>query len=438
MSNAWSILHGMIQPYAYGYGHPPLAWIQIASWVQLTGGFFIFGNALNSGRVLMLFYAVGCSLLVYLIVRRLGASRSSGLLAMIIFSLSPLSITYQRQVLLDNVATFWMLLSFFLLVVGNSRLSYIVFAAISFGIAILSKEIFLLFMPAMIYAVWLQTTKFQRKFAMVAFIYTVVAVSSSFIMMCILIGELFPYSWHLPWDHHEHLSLIATFIGQTQRGGTAGNDFANNWKTWTSGDFVLMVCSVAATAFNLIVGWWKRKQLLLALLAISFWLLLIRGGVVFSFYIIPLIPLVAINTAFAINTIMSWLGKLLHFDLIRAILVLGVIAVIVPYDVQNSTIVFTQHPTSAQTQAMTWIRANIPHNDFVVINSYLYMDMREPGGTAVSDGATYPYANVYQNAATDPTIAQAILNNNWDRIDYIVADSEMKNDIELGGSAYML
>ena len=43
MMSAWAITHGMIEPYAYGYGHPPLAWIQIAAWVKLTGGFLPLG-----------------------------------------------------------------------------------------------------------------------------------------------------------------------------------------------------------------------------------------------------------------------------------------------------------------------------------------------------------------------------------------------------------
>ena len=96
MASAWAILHGTLTPYPYGYGHPPLGWVQIAAWVQLTGGFFTFGNAINSGRVLMLLYAVAGSLLVYLIIRRLEGSRSAALLAMVIFSLSPLSLIYQR------------------------------------------------------------------------------------------------------------------------------------------------------------------------------------------------------------------------------------------------------------------------------------------------------------------------------------------------------
>src|SRR6266704_2565681 len=185
MSSAWAIVHGMITPYPYGYGHPPLGWIQIAAWIQLTGGFFTFGNALNSGRVLMLLYAVGSALLVYLIVRHLSGSLSAALLALVIFSFSPLSITYQRQVFLDNVATFWLLLSIYLLAVSNSRMLYIVLAGIAFGFSVLSKEVYLICLPIIIYAAWSHTTKFQRKFTLVSFIYAVIAICSGFVLMAI-------------------------------------------------------------------------------------------------------------------------------------------------------------------------------------------------------------------------------------------------------------
>src|SRR5438270_1634231 len=160
MSSAWAILNGMITVYPYGYGHPPLAWIQIAGWIQLTGGFFTFGNAINSGRVLMLLFALGSSLVVYLIARHSSNSRSVGLLAMLLFSLSPISLNYQRQVFLDNVSTFWLLLSLYLLMTSKSRLSYLVLAAFSFGCAFLSKEVFLVFMPVLIYIAWSHSTRY--------------------------------------------------------------------------------------------------------------------------------------------------------------------------------------------------------------------------------------------------------------------------------------
>jgi 4-amino-4-deoxy-L-arabinose transferase-like glycosyltransferase len=467
ISNAWAITQGLISPYSYGYGHPPLAWMQIAAWLQLTGGPFTFGNALNSGRAFMLLYAVGSALLVYLIVRRWSGSRSAALLALVIFSLSPLSITYQRQIFLDNVATFWLLLSLYLLARSKSRLIYLVLAAIAFGISVLSKEVYLIFFPTMIYAAWLHTTRFQRKFTLVPFIYIVIAVCSGFVLMAVLKDELFPYSWHLPWDTHPHLSMLDTFLGQAQR-GQSGGSFMYSWVTWLDNDIFFIVCSVAAPLFNLLHGLWTRRRLLLfallwlppfrffsqklrqkllsrdairvpdkhlliSLLAITYWLLLVRGGQVLSFYIIPLIPLVAINVAIACNTILGWPGKLVRFNVVRAVLLVIVVIAVVPYDVQATGFRFYQHPTSAQQQALGWVRANVPHNSFIVINSYLYVDLRVPGGQGIGDGAPYPHAEVYWNVAGDPELHVQALQNNPDRIDYIVADSEMLHDIQTTG-----
>ena len=433
MSNAWAITQGWISPYPYGYGHPPLAWIQIAGWLQLTGGPFTFGNALNSGRVFMLFYAVASALLVYLIVRRMGGSAIAGILALVVFSFSPLSITYQRQVFLDNIATFWMLLSLYLLVVGNSRLQYIIGAAVAFGFSVLSKEVYLICFPALIYAAWLYTTKFQRKFGMVSFIYAVIAVCSAFVLMAVLKDELFPYTWHLPWDTHPHLSMLDTLVGQAQR-GQVGGSFQASWEIWVDSDPVFIILSIVFPLFNLVYGWWNRKHLMLSLMAIIFWLLLIRGGQVLSFYILPLIPLAALNMALALNTILGWLGKLVRFDLVRAALLIVVIAVVLPYDIKTTGFRFYQHPTSAQQDAMVWVRNHVPHNAFIVINSYLYLDLQLPGGQGTGDGAPYPHAEVYWNVAFDPELHDLALQKNWDRIDYIVADSEMLHDIETYGS----
>jgi 4-amino-4-deoxy-L-arabinose transferase-like glycosyltransferase len=463
MSSAWATLNGMITVYPYGYGHPPLAWIQIAGWIQLTGGFFTFGNAINSGRVLMLLFALGSSLVVYLIARQISNSRSAGLLAMLLFSLSPISLNYQRQVFLDNISTFWLLLSLYLLIVSKSRLSYLVLAALSFGCAFLSKEVFLFFMPVLIYTAWLHSTRYQRKFTIIAFTYIIIACGFIFVLMAVLKGELFPYSWHLPWDHHPHLSMLDTFVQQVQRGQNQGK-FADSWYEWRRADRPLIEVGVIAIAFNLLVGLWKHRHLLtllppfrflkrwqvcdavtiqdwhllLSLLAIFFWLLLVRGGVVLPFYIIPMIPLLALNITAAISLILTLVGKLVRFKLLCALLIYAMIGVIVPYDLQHAQIAFTLHPTSAQGDAMVWVRNHVPRSDVIVINSYLYMDLHEAGGQGVGDGAVYPYAHVYWNAAYDPELHDLLLQGNWDRIDYIVADSEMLHDIEVTGTPMKL
>jgi hypothetical protein len=69
----------------------------------------------------------------------------------------------------------------------------------------------------------------------------------------------------------------------------------------------------------------------------------------------------------------------------------------------------------------------------IVINSNLYTDLHEQGGDGVGDGATYPHAEVYWNVAFDPELHDTLLQDNWDRIDYIVADPGMLQDINTSG-----
>ncbi len=446
MSNAWAVLHGMLQPYPYIYEQPPLGWIQIAAWVQLSGGFFTFGNAINSGRVLMLLYTAACSLLIYLIANRLSGSRSTGLLAMIIFSLSPLSIIYQRQVLLENIGTFWLLLALYLLVAGDSRLRATVLAAISLGIAVLTKELFLIFLPAMLYAVWLHSTTFQRKFALVVFAYITISLASFFVLLALLKGELLPPGV-LPWDNHAHPSLIGTFIAQFTQpvGGQSivyppfiAPDLSMSWATWTHIDSPFIFAGIGAVVINLIMGWWNRLQWVPALLALSFWLFLLHGGTVYPFHIVPLLPLMVLNIAIAINAPLKLATKHVGFDLARALLLFSLIGALIPYNMQFAAPSYSLQSTSAQSNALLWIRNNVPHNAVVIINSTLYTDLHEPGGEGVADGTTYPNAHIYWNVALDPAIHGGLLHDNWESIDYIVVDASMLHDMKTLDSSMLL
>lgn len=437
ISSAWSTLHGQISPYPYTYGHPPLGWFQLAIWTQLTGGFFTFGNALNSGRVAMLFYAAGSSFLIYLVAARLSGRRAVGLLAMVLFSFSPLSIVYQRQIYLDNIAVFWLLLSLYLVIASQSRLVFIVGAGLAFGCAVLSKETVAIFLPVMIYLLWLNISKYQRMFGLITFTYAVLGLGFGLVLLALMKGELFPYEWHLPWDQHPHLSLLDTLAGQVHRSQSEGS-FADSWNAWTNGDRVLVELSIAATAFNFVVGLWKRERLFVALAAASYWAFLLRGGVVLPFYVIVLIPFMALNAALAVDTLLNLTRRFARVELAGTVLVVCLGATIVATDFIHSEVELTQQPTVAQTEAMVWIRNHVSHDSVVVINSYLYMDLREPGGAGVGDGATYPYAHIYWNIAFDPKFHDGLLQNNWDRIDYIVADSEMLRDIQRAGGKMTL
>jgi 4-amino-4-deoxy-L-arabinose transferase-like glycosyltransferase len=432
IANAWAVTHGMLQPYTYTYTHPPLGWIQIAGWIQLTGGFFSFGNALNSGRVLMLLYMLGCALLVYLITSRLSGSRSAALLAMIIFALSPLGATYQREILIDNIGIFWLLLSLYLMVVGESRLSYIVFAGISLGMAVLSKESFLVFLPPMLYAAWLHATTFQRKFALVAFTYAAISVSSIIVLLAVLTNELFPPGF-IPGDHHTHPSLLLAIFQQAQAPFVTGT-FATSWAIWQQNDLLLLIASSIAIGINLVIGWTNRMYWLLALLAISFWAFLLLSSNVNPYAIVPLVPLMAINVAIAIGTPLKWLCRHIGFDLVRALLLFSLIGAFIPSTIQYTQPAFAQNQTLPQTNALAWIRTNVPHNAVVITNSYLYTDLH----TASDLSASFPNTQIYLNAALDPVIHGRLLHDDWNKIDYIVVDAQMRSEINTPGGPLLL
>lgn len=141
MAQAWSLIkEGKLAPYTYWYDHAPAGWILIALWTIVTGGFFTFGFSVNSGRVLMLILHILSAAFLYIATKQLTNCKYAGLLSVLIFSLTPLGIYFQRRVLLDNIMTFWLLLSLVLIMRNNYKLRYSIISAVTFGISILTKE----------------------------------------------------------------------------------------------------------------------------------------------------------------------------------------------------------------------------------------------------------------------------------------------------------
>ena len=414
MANAWAVTHNMIQPYAYTYTQTFLGWMQIAGWLRLTGGFMTFGNAINSGRALMLILCAASGLFVYLIANRLSHSRSAGLLALALFAFSPLAIGYQREVSLDTIGTFWLLLSLYLLVISDSRLAHIVFAGVALGIAILTKEVFIVFLPAMIYAVWVHVTAFQRKFVLVVFIYLVCSLVSLLALFAILKGEL-PNLW---------AGTIANIQAAQQE-----SNFSSTWNVWMQ-ELPLFIVSAVATGINLLVGWHNPLRSFLALLLISFWAFLLTTNIIFPAYIVIFLPLMALNVAVAVSALMMRPSNRFGFDFVRVMLIFGLLGLLIPYRIQDAQAqpLLTQNATNVQTSTLNWIRnhKDIPTNSTIILDTYLYADLHEPEGP---NDKVYPHAHIYWNVVLDPAVRYEALCDNWQYIDYIILSSRMQNDI---------
>ena len=149
LSQAWSLLkEGQLAPYTYWYDHAPMGWIITSFWTSITGGLYTFGFSLNTGRVFMLVIHLLSTVLVFKITRKASNSLLAAGIATLLFSLSPLGIYFHRRLLLDNIMIFLVLWAFYLIIKSKYRVHNYVLSAFIFGMAVLTKENAIFFIPA--------------------------------------------------------------------------------------------------------------------------------------------------------------------------------------------------------------------------------------------------------------------------------------------------
>jgi hypothetical protein len=103
--------------------------------------------------------------------------------------------------------------------------------------------------------------------------------------------------------------------------------------------------------------------------------------------------------------------------------------VLIPFSIQRAQPLLTNNTTQPQQQAMLWIRGNVPHDAFVITNSYMFSDLREPGGMGVGNGKPFSHAQIYTSVPLDPDVLYKELKGNWQNINFLVVDASMLKDI---------
>jgi 4-amino-4-deoxy-L-arabinose transferase-like glycosyltransferase len=384
----------------------------------------------------MLVYQLGSAMLVLAIGRRFSGKVWVGLFAALIFSLSTYGIYYHRRILLDNVSTFWILLSLYMLV-GPVTLRRVWLSALAIGIAVLSKEVAIAAIPALAVLVARQSPGENRLFAVVGWVAVAVSVCSLYVFLAVLKGELFP-AGTLLGGQHAHVSLLCSLQWQASRSSDAGlldpsSGFWTAARSWASSEPLLVMGGTAAAIVSVVI---LRRHVFLSMLGwtiISLWCFLGRGGVVLVFYLVPLLPLLALAIAGMLNVGVSALNGRLSGTLARA----GVVGLIVAavggsgallfsvYE-RSGTQLYTGHPVNAQVAAIRWIERNVPPSSRLVIDNYMWSDLHAPGAR----NPAFPNAHYYWKVGDDPQIRRGVFKDNWRNVDYVITTPQLISDTE--------
>lgn len=420
ISQAWSLLKfGKLAPYTYWYDHAPGGWILLSLWYFFTGGFFTFGYSVYSGRIFMLVLHVISTFFLYDIGKKLTKQPWAGVFAALIFSLSPLAVYFQRRVLLDNMMIFWILLSFWSLLPERLTLVRIIFSSLFFGIAILTKENAIFFGPVLFYAVIRFSNKHHRSFATVLWILIAIFTVSLYFMYALYNHEFFPVAE----GHAAHVSLLQSFHDQLSRGkGVAffqsGSDFMVSFSHWLAKDSLLIIMGALATVISAILSIRYLYFRIPAMLGIFFWFFLLRGGLVIDFYVIPLIPILALNIAVLLDYLIYFVSgrDKTAYTILSFFMAIGVGSLFFVRSFPQ----YVKDETTNQFAGYTYVLSSISKTSTLAIDAFALVDYWEAG---------YTNAEWFWKLWSDPEIVKKI-KNDWRSIDYVVASHEMFRTLE--------
>ncbi len=363
----------------YWYDHPPLGWIVLS--IPLL--FQYFDSVLISGRLFIILIAVINSVFIYGLTYYLTSSRVFGVLSALLFILSPLEIYFGRRILLDNIMIFWVLASLVTYYYLKNRWLALILSAVFFAFSILTKENAILYViPIVILLYYVpkedDKTVPKRILVWLAILSVIVAIYPLYAHSR---NELLPNNY---FQEGGSPSLSSTLIYQANRSKSAVFDFEANpfWdrmKFWSEEDPVMIGFGILSALFNLYIGIRKKYKAFIALpmFVIVQLLFFMRGGVVFEFYILSLIPFCALNIALSMYYGFSFLDGSKYRKEKLAYLILPILSIlaITSLMVKNKS-PFTSKQTDAQFATINWLKDNQSDSSFVITDSFALPDLR--------------------------------------------------------------
>jgi Dolichyl-phosphate-mannose-protein mannosyltransferase len=440
VAQAWAVQHWhTLAPYTYWYDHPPLGWLLIAAWTAITGAFSRAASAVAAGREFMLVLQLVSAGLLYGLARRLGLRRPAAVASVLLFSLSPLALSFHRAVYLDNVATPFLLAAFLLVLSPERRLAAHAWAGICFAAAVLAKETSLLLVPALVWQYWQVNDRSTRRYSLAVASSLFVLVTGAYVLYATLRGELLPGSSHVSLADAIRFQLA----GRAASGSPLDSDSLSRQTValWLGRDPWLLAGATLLVPAGLAIRKLRPVTAAFAILA----LITLRPGYLPVPLVIGMLPFASLLLTGVADTVWGlWrpaggpaaegraggpaFGGRPSQPPRRANLGPGAVAVaaclvvaaalMVPQWWQRDRDLMTVDHDKPFRQAEAWIGDNVPHRARLLVDDALWVDLVERG---------YPPGQVvwFYKLDTDRDV-RARYPHGWREFDYVVSASTLR------------
>ena len=431
VGQAWSVQHGRLDNYTYGYGHPPLAWLLIFFWTEAAGLFGPTVFSIDHGREFMLVICLVSCWLLYLLARRLEFSRLAAATTVILFALCPLGIFFHRAVLLDNPSTVFAIAAFLLAWTPQHRLWAFAGSGACFALCVLCKETTFNLLPALMVAVAQNADRRTRRYCVMLFFAFFVLVGGFYPLYATLKGELLP--------GRGHVSLIGYLGVQlfTRKGtGSLFSPFSQTHaivESWLQLDPWLLGAALALAPVALA----RRSTRAVALGFLIQASILFRPGYLPNMYVIAMLPFAALIVPGSIEALWRWARRIRFPSAMWAIraavaaLACTGVLLIAPRWAHGDRTAMTLRQDGPERATEQWLLDHVGHDKRLIVGDQFWIYLIEHGfnDQPMPGGFFSKTVVFYWTLDYDPAVKRAFPDA-WRDFNYVVVNQGMIDTLD--------
>lgn len=426
VAEAWAVFaRGELAPYTYWYDHPPGGWLQLAAVLAPLDALGVNATVLTGRYVMVLYTAVSAALL-FKLSRNLGLRFPAAVIAMLLWGFCPLVVFEARQVMLDNMATAWLLGAFTCATSRRQYLSRHLLAGLCFAVAILTKETTAVLAPALLYALWTHSYKATRWFSVVSSVVTTLLLVAVYPLYGLLKSELVSGPGHVSIQDAIAFQLKdRTGSGSVWDPTSVASDTVRSWLFY---DQTLLLAGFAAGVACLALRHLRVAGLSLLILAA---VALRPGGYLPLMYVISVLPFAAAAVAGVGQWLFDKLSRLRLLGLpVGRVVALAVAAALLmgtgaQWATKNSDALLNR-PNDPYYAALHYVQQNLDPRTRILVDDSYWNPLVDAGWN--SDG--WHGAIWYFKLDLDPVAREKELAQGWKDVDYILVNDVMVQNFD--------